>query len=56
VLEALWDEEWMTLRPRPRPTPYADPDQLDALDEAAERAGIAVVDAVRRRAFGLGGR
>jgi hypothetical protein len=55
VLDTLWDEQWMTLRPRPRPDPDADPDQLDALDDAADLAANAVLDAVRRRLpFGLG--
>jgi len=49
VLEALWDEQWMTLRPYPRPDPDADPEQLDALDIAADRAALAVLAAVRQR-------
>jgi hypothetical protein len=56
VLDALWDEEWMTLKPRPRPDPRADPERLDALDEAAARAAAAVMDTVRRRFGGLGRR
>lgn len=56
VLEALWVEQWMTLRPYPRPDPDADPQQLDALDMAADRAAMALLEAVRHRfPFGLGG-
>jgi hypothetical protein len=46
----------MTLKPRPRPDPRADPERLDALDEAAARAAAAVMDTVRRRFGGLGRR
>lgn len=54
VLDTLWDEQWMTLRPRPRPDPDADPDRLDALDDAADRAAASVLEAVRHRLpFGL---
>jgi hypothetical protein len=56
VLEALWDESWMTLRPPPMPDPAADPARLAALDAAAERAAVALLDAVRRRTFGFGRR
>jgi hypothetical protein len=49
VLEALCDEQWMALRPRPRPDPDADPEQLDALDIAADRAATEVLDAARHR-------
>ena len=54
VLEALWDEQWMTLTPPPRPAADADPEQLDALDMAADRAATEVLVAVRQRLpFGL---
>jgi len=57
VLDALGYEEWMTLKPPPRADPEADadPDTLDDLDMASDRAAVAVLDAVERRSwFGLG--
>ena len=54
VVEALWDESWMTLRPHPQPDSTADADALDTLDAAADRAATAEQDAVRRRTFGFG--
>lgn len=53
VLEALWQEQWMTLRPHPRPDPDADPERLGALDDEVDRAAAAVVDAARRRFWQL---
>jgi hypothetical protein len=52
VLDALWEESWMTLRRRPRADPRADPARLDELDETLQQATAAVLDAVRRRTFG----
>ncbi len=49
ALEALWDEQWMTLKPRPRPDPDADPERLDELDRAADLAATELLDAVRTR-------
>jgi hypothetical protein len=49
VLDALWKEQWLTLRPRPRPDPDADPDRLGALDREADLAANAVIEAVRTR-------
>ena len=54
VLEALWQESWMTLRRKPGPDPDADPADLDALNDALVRATDGVLEAVRRRTFGLG--
>ena len=55
VLDALGYEDWMTLKPPPRPDPDADPDGLDALDMASDRAAAAVIEAVKHRSwFGLG--
>ena len=55
VLEALWNETWMTLKPAPRPDPDADPHGLDALDRASDRAAAEVIEAVVRRSWlGLG--
>jgi hypothetical protein len=55
VLEALWNENWMTLRPPPRPAADADPAKLDALDTASDRAATEVMEAVERRSWlGLG--
>ncbi len=53
VLDRLWHEAWMTLRARPEPDLDADPDDLDALVAAVERAADAVLEATRRT-FGLG--
>lgn len=49
VLEALWPELWMTLKPRPRPAADADPDRLDALDDELDLAAAEVLAATRRR-------
>ena len=49
VLDALWNEQWMTLRPHPRPDPDADPEQLGALDRETDLAADAVLDAARLR-------
>jgi hypothetical protein len=54
VVEALWNEQWMTLRLPPRPDPDADPEQLDALDMAADRAAMEVLDAAARPRFPFG--
>jgi hypothetical protein len=56
VLDRLWHEQWMTLRPHPRPAPDADPDDLTELAAAADRAAEAVLEASRRRTFGFGSR
>ena len=53
VVDRLWHEAWMTLRAHPRPALDADPDDLDALVAAADRADEAVLDATRRRSFGF---
>ena len=53
VLEALWEEQWMTLRPHPKPDPTADAERLDALDAETDRAATAVLDAARRRFWQL---
>jgi hypothetical protein len=54
VLDALWHESWMTLRPHPQPDPRAAPERLDELDVAAERAAEELLAAVRRRGLGFG--
>lgn len=54
VLDALWEESWMVLRPHPRPDPDADPDDLDTHLAAAVRTADELREAVRRRTFGLG--
>ncbi len=56
VFDRLWQESWMTLRARPRPAPDADPNDLDRLVTAADRAAEAVHEAARRRTFGFGAR
>jgi hypothetical protein len=53
VLDVLWQESWMTLRPKPVPDPDADPADLDALNTALVRAADDLLEAVRRRAFGF---
>jgi hypothetical protein len=53
IVDVLWAESWMTLRPYPRPNRGAEPERLDALDAAVERTADGVLGAVRRR-FGLG--
>lgn len=56
VVDELWHEAWMTLRGHPQPAADADPDALDALVVAVERAAEAVVETRRRRTFGFGPR
>ena len=53
IVDVLWSESWMTLRPHPRPDRGAEPEALDALDAEVERTADDVLRAVRRR-FGLG--
>ena len=53
ALEALWMESWMRLRPRPGPDPDTDGADLDLLDAELERRSADLIDAVRRRRFGL---
>lgn len=53
ALEALWVESWMKLRPRPGPTPGADPADLDALDVEVAQRSAELQEVVRRRRFGL---
>jgi len=53
VFDVLWQESWMTLRPKPVPDPDADPAALDTLNDDLVRAADDVLDAVRRRAFGF---
>jgi hypothetical protein len=55
IVDVLWAESWMTLRPYPRPDRAAEPERLDALDAAVERTADGVLGAVRRR-FGFGPR
>jgi hypothetical protein len=49
VLDALWEEQWMTLKRHPRPDPDADPERLDALDRELDLAADDVLAATRRR-------
>jgi hypothetical protein len=53
ALDALWVESWMTLWPRPAPAPGGDPARLDELDAEVEERREELMDAVRRRRFGL---
>lgn len=55
VLEALADESWMALPPRPQPAPGADPDRLPQLEAAADHAAEQLQEVARRR-FTLGRR
>jgi hypothetical protein len=55
VLDALWEEQWMTLKRHPLPDTGADPERLDALDWEADLAANELLDTVRHRfPFGLG--
>jgi len=60
VVDALWKEDWLTLRTPPQPDRSpdggADPDDVEALIVAVERAAAAVRDAGRRWTFGPRGR
>ncbi|OLT21615.1 hypothetical protein BJF78_08450 [Pseudonocardia sp. CNS-139] len=53
ALEALWVESWMTLRRRPAPDPRADPAHLGHYEAEVEQRAAELLDAVRRRRFGL---
>jgi len=52
ALDALWEESWLTLRPRPAPDRTADPARLTELDAEVERAAAELHEAVRKR-FGF---
>jgi hypothetical protein len=56
VVDALWKEDWLTLRTPPQPDRSPDgeatPDDVKALIVAVERAADAVRDAARRWTFG----
>ena len=60
VVDALWKEDWLTLRTPPQPDRSPDggpaPDDVEALIVAVERAAAAVRDAGRRWTFGPRGR
>jgi hypothetical protein len=56
VLEALWAESWLTLRPPPAPAPGIDPARVDELAAEVSRAADVLHEATRRRRFGLPGR
>jgi hypothetical protein len=56
ALDALWVESWLRLRLRPGPDPRADPAQLDRWQAELEQRRAELIDAVRRRRFGLGRR
>ena len=49
VLDALWDQQWMTLKPHPRPDPGADGERLDEMDREADLAANEVIAAARNR-------
>ena len=49
VLDALWKEQWMTLKRHPKPAPDTDPERLDALDREADLAAKEVLDAAQTR-------
>ena len=60
VVDALWKEDWLTLRTPAQPDRSPDggpePDDVEALIVAVERAAAAVRDAGRRWTFGPRGR
>jgi hypothetical protein len=49
VLDALWEQQWMTLKPHPRPDRGADAERLDALDREADLTADDVIAAARNR-------
>ncbi|WP_028926052.1 hypothetical protein [Pseudonocardia acaciae] len=49
ALESLWSEEWLTLRPLPKPDPNAAPRELDYLDAVVAQRYEALREAIRRR-------
>ena len=57
VVDALWKEDWLTLRTQPKPDRGPDgeatPDDVQSLIVAVERAAAAVRDAGRRWMLGL---
>lgn len=53
ALEALWDEQWMTLRPLPAPNAPTVVRDLDELDTRMELRYQELVDALHRRGLPL---
>ena len=53
ALNALWQESWMTLRPRPGSDLPVDPERLGECDVEVERAAAELDQAVRRRFWRL---
>jgi hypothetical protein len=51
ALEALWSEQWLTLRPLPKPDPRAAPHDLDYLDAVVAQRYEALREAIRRRSL-----
>jgi hypothetical protein len=49
ALEELWNEHWMTLRPRPGPNPAASARDLDYLDAVVAQRYEVLREAIRRR-------
>jgi len=53
VLEAMWSEPWMRVRPFPKPDPDADPAALDTHDRALHDAYVELMSLITRRRFGF---
>lgn len=53
ALEALWGEQWMTLRPLPEPMRSSIPRDLDELDAAVAARHEDLLDAIRRRGLAI---
>lgn len=52
ALEALWSEQWLTLRPLPKPDPHAaSPTDLDYLDAMVTQRYETLREAIRRRSL-----
>lgn len=56
VLDALWDEQWMPLRPMPGPNPDAAGADLDTCDLVVDARYEALLDLLRKRRLGAGRR
>lgn len=51
ALEALWNEQWLTLRPLPKSDPHASPKDLDYLDAVVAQRYETLREAIRRRSL-----
>ena len=56
AMDQLWNESWLSLRPRPDPDSSADPERLDEFDAQVHERAEDLRRAVGRRWFSFGNR